>query len=142
MTSTSEKPTPGTPARAGSGGPLRALAFAAVIVGALGAAILALSVGLDTPSPLLTALFAFWVISPFVPLAFANIVAGQWPKTTRTKLHIVSIVLALGMLAIYLSVASGPPSSVFPFLAVPLFSWVVLAAMAMLAVRAKRKEGG
>jgi hypothetical protein len=95
---------------AGSLSVLPAAALIALLVGAVGSAGLMLHAGRRKDSPwLLLALFAIWVLSPFVALVLANIVSKGWSVITRSTLYSVMLVLTLGLLAIYGDVALGPP---------------------------------
>jgi len=75
------------------------------------------------------ALFTIWVLSPFVALVLAEVVAKRWSVLTRATLHGVMLIVTLGSLAIYGSVAVGPPRSkpAFMFLVVPFGSWLLVA---------------
>ena len=80
-------------------------------------------------SLVLMALFTIWVLSPFVALVLAEVVAKRWSVLTRATLHGVMLIVTLGSLAIYGSVAVGPPRSkpAFMFLVVPFGSWLLVA---------------
>ena len=80
-------------------GLLRAVALTAVVAGAVGSAGLMLRRGQRTPRFLLV-LFTIWVLSPFVALAWANMVSKRWSVLTRATLYSVTVVITLGSLAI------------------------------------------
>ena len=68
------------------------VALSAVIVGAAGSFLLMLRAG---HSPLLLrVLFAGWVLSPFVALVLAIMMAKRWPLPTQTALHLVMLILS------------------------------------------------
>src|SRR5450432_3739404 len=67
-------------------GLLRAVSLIAVVVGAVGSVGLMLSAGRSTPRFLLV-LFVIWVLSPFVALAWANVVSRRWSSLTRVTLY-------------------------------------------------------
>ncbi|SRR6266481_2275270 len=118
---------------------LRAVALVAVVAGAAGSLALMLYVGRRNPSRMLLLLFTLWVLSPFVGLALAAGRAQRWSVATRGTVHLVTLIVAVGSLAIYGAVAFGPPrrTPAFAFLVVPLGSWVLIAAtVGMAAVRA------
>ena len=76
-----------------------------------------LRAGQRTPRFLLV-LFTVWVLSPFVGLGWANMVSNRWSVVTRAALYAVTLVLALGSLAIYGDVlvvapSGSPPAFVF-----------------------------
>jgi hypothetical protein len=106
---------------------LRAVALIGVVAGAVGSVGLMLRAGHRNPSRLLLALFAIWVLSPFVALVLANVVSKRWSVLTRATLHSVTLVLTLVSLALYGDVVLRPPKSTpaFVFLVVPLGSWLL-----------------
>jgi dienelactone hydrolase len=107
------------------------------VLGAVGSVSLMLSAGRNG-SPILLALFAIWVSSPFVALRFATVWAGRWSALTRATLHGVMLIFTAGSLAIYGGATSAPPGSrfAFPFLVVPLGSWLLVATVIPLAALA------
>jgi len=50
---------------------------------------------------LVTVLFVFWVLAPFVALAWADRMSVRWSVVTRTALHWMTLVITVGSLAIY-----------------------------------------
>jgi hypothetical protein len=126
--------------RAGFLAVLRGAALIAVLAGAVGSLGFLLRAGRRTPRFLLI-LFVFWVLSPFLALAWANLVSRRWSVVTRAILHSVTLVLALGSLAIYGLVVLGPPRAkpAAVFLMVPLASWLLLATVVPIAARIFRR---
>jgi len=115
---------------------LRAGAMIAVLVGAVASVGLMLQVGRRKNSPpLLLALFATWVLSPFVALVFANIASKGWSVITRATLYSAMLVVTLASLAIYGSVAMGPlgAKTVPVFVIVPPASWLLIAIVVPIA---------
>jgi hypothetical protein len=91
------------------------------------------------------ALFTIWVLSPFVALVLAEVVAKRWSVLARATLHGVMLIVTLGSLAIYGSVALGPPrpKPAFMFLVVPLVSWLLGAiAVGIAAIVSGRLSRG
>ena len=95
---------------------------------------------------MLLVLFTIWVLSPFVALLWANMVSKRWSVVTRAALYGVTLVVALGSLAIYSElIVSKPPGSpnAFLFVAVPPASWVfitiVVPMTAFIAGRLSRR---
>ena len=78
----------------------RAVALIGVAAGAVGSIGLMLRADQRTPRFLLV-LFFIWVLSPFVALAWANVVSKRWPVLTRAALYGVTLVITLGSLAFY-----------------------------------------
>jgi dienelactone hydrolase len=111
------------------------------VAGALGSVGLMLLAGHRNDSQILLALFAIWVLSPFVALVLANMVSKRWSVLTRTMLHGLMLVLTVGSLAIYGNMVSTPPGSrvAFPFLVVPLGSWILITTVIPIAALLSRR---
>jgi hypothetical protein len=126
-------------------GLLRAVALIALVAGAGGSVGLTLRAGRTTPG-LLLLLFVVWVLSPFVALAWANMVSQRWPVLTRATIHCVTLVIALGSLAIYGDLALPPTGSAraFVFVVVPPGSWLLMAIVVPIAavISRRRSHGG
>lgn len=117
---------------------MRAVALVAVVVGAMGSIGLMLHVGRRNPSLMLLALFAIWVLSPFVGLILAASGSQPWLVAARERVHFLMLIVALGSLATYGQVVFGPPrpKPASKFLLVPLGSWVlIVATLGMAALR-------
>lgn len=114
-------------------GLLRGAAKIAAPAGAGGSLGLMLRVGHRNQSVVLLALFGIWVLSPFAGLVLADLVSKRWLVLMRAALYGVTVVVALGTLAIYASVAFGPPRAkpAFWFLVVPLVSWALIGIVAI-----------
>ena len=108
-------------------GHLRAVALIALVVGAVGSIGLMLRAGRTAP-PLLIALIAIWVLSPFVALTVANVASRHWSVPMRTTLYAVMLMVSLGALAVYGADAVWPRTSqpAFVFVAVPPVSWLLM----------------
>ena len=138
--------------KAGGGSPdgflglLRAVALSAVLAGTGGSVGLMLRAGRSAPR-LLLVLFTLWVLSPFVVLAWANMVSKRWSVITRATLYCLTLVLTLGSLGIYLDRVLRPPRSTpaFVFVIVPPVSWllmtIVLAIAALISRRRSHRAG-
>src|SRR6266404_1577612 len=103
--------------------------FWVALAGAVGAVGLMLRAGHRNNSLVLLALFVIWVSSPFVALTWLNKISQRWPGFTRATLRGVTLILVVGALAIYENMVSAPAGSklAFPFLMVPLGSWLLIA---------------
>jgi hypothetical protein len=100
-----------------------------------------LRAGQRTPRFLLV-LFTIWVLSPFVALAWANVVSTLWAVLTRAALYGVTLVITLGSLAIYGDVVVvAPPGSAkaFDFVVVPPGSWLLMAIVVPIAALISRR---
>jgi hypothetical protein len=126
---------------------LRAVGLIAVVAGAAGSVGLMLRAGRRTPR-LLLVLFVIGVLSPFVALAWANLISKRWSVLTRATLFCVTLVVTLGSLAIYGDLVKPPAKSpaAFVFVAVPPVSWLFLAIVvpiaALISQRLSRRRPG
>src|SRR5258705_8466278 len=99
------------------------------VVGAVGSMALMLYAGRANQHVLVTVLFVFWVLAPFVALAWADRMSVRWSVVTRTALHWVTLVITVGSLAIYVHRVLRPPrtTGAFVFVAVPVASCLVVS---------------
>ena len=116
-----------------------------MVAGAVGSVGLTLYAGRHNDSRLLVALFAIWVLSPFIAVV---IVSRRWWAFARGPLYGVSLILTPSCVAMYLHPAWRPPGSgpAFVFLVVPLASWLVLMIVVLIAalvsgVQSRRDAG-
>jgi hypothetical protein len=120
--------------------PPRALAMLAIVVGGAGSLALMLRAGSRNPSLLLIAVFAVWVLAPFVGLGIAQKRSERWPDLARGMLYAAILIIAAGSLIIYYNVLMHPPrKAAFPFLVVPLASWIVMAVVIGVVSRLSRR---
>ena len=121
---------------------LRPPALIALLLGAAGSVGLMFHVGRRNRSELLLVLFVVWVLSPFVVLAWADMVSKRWAVLTRATLYGVMLTIALGSLAIYGRVAFGPPrpQPASVFLLVPPASWLLTVIALATAARVSRER--
>ena len=103
-----------------------------VVAGAVGSVGLTLYAGRHNDSRLLVALFAIWVLSPFIAVVVAS---RRWWAFARGPLYGVSLILTPCSLAMYVHPAWRPPGSgpAFVFLVVPLASWLLLTMVVVIA---------
>ena len=125
---------------------LRKTAIITALAGAATSLGLMLYLGRHNESIILIGLFAIWVSSPFMALLLASVVSKRWSELTRVTLYCLMLFLAVGSLIIYVEVALNPPAKLaFPFLVVPLGSWLLMAftlpiAASMARRAAQRKQ--
>jgi hypothetical protein len=113
----------------------------AVVVGAVGSVGLMLRAGQRSPR-LLLVLFTIWVLSPFVALAWANVVSRRWSVLTRATLYGVTLVVTLGSLALYgdvVKVTSPGSPNAFVFVVVAPGSWVLMTVAVAIAALVSRR---
>jgi len=98
--------------------------------------------GRHSNSLLLKVLFAAWVLAPFAALIWAGVVSIRWPIAARHTLWGLMLVVAAGSLAAYGHDVLSPPRSqaAAVFVMVPLVSWVVIAALALLVFRRRPRH--
>ena len=120
---------------------LRAAALLALLVGAAGSLGFMLNAGRRTPRFLLV-IFVFWVLSPFVVLAWAHMISTRWSGVTRAALHVVILVVTLGSLAIYGNDAVRPrhAQAAFVYVLVPPMSWLLIAIVVPTAALISRRR--
>ena len=120
---------------------LRTVALIATVAGAVGSIGFMLRAGERTPRFLLV-IFFIWVLSPFVALAWANLVSRRWPVLTRAALYGVTLLITLGSLAFYGKLILPPAGSprAFVFVAVPPASWLLMATVVSIAALISRRR--
>jgi len=108
-----------------------------VVAGAVGSVGLTLYAGRQNPSRLLVALFAIWVLSPFLSVTIASRRSSAF---ARGPLYGEGPILTVGSLAMYLHPAWRPSGSgpAFVFLVVPLVSWLLIAIVVVTATLVSR----
>ena len=112
-----------------------------IVAGGAGSLALMLRAGSRNPSLLLIAVFAVWVLAPFVGLGIAHKRSEAWPELPRGLLYAAIFIIAAGSLSIYYRVLVHPPrKAAFPFLVVPLGSWVLMAGVIGVASLLARKR--
>ena len=119
---------------------LRTAALFLVAAGAVGALGFMLRAGRRTPRFLLV-LFLFWVMSPFVALAWTNMVSKRWSIPARATLYCVTLVITLGSLAVYGGYVLPPAGSAaaFVFVVIPQVSWALLGTAVPAAALIARR---
>lgn len=122
-------------------GLLRAAALIAVAAGAVGSLGLMFRASQRTPRFLLV-IFFFWVLSPFVALAWTNVISKLWPVLTRVAIYGVTLVVTLGSLAYYAGIVLPPAGSprAFVFVAVPPASWLLMTIVVSIAALISRER--
>jgi hypothetical protein len=125
-------------------GRLRATALIVLAVSVAVSICLFLRAGQRTPRLLLLGM-AFWVLSPFAILVWLNAISRQWPMLTRATIYWVTLLIALGTLAIYGDDARGHrrAQAAFVYVLVPPASWLLMAVTipvpALIARRRSRR---
>ncbi len=119
---------------------LRTTAVIAAVAGATASLGLMLYLGRHNQSIILIGLFAIWVLSPFLGLLIGIVISKRWSELTRVTLYGLMLFLAVGSLIIYVEVALDPPPKLaFPFLVVPLGSWLLIVIVIPIAALMGRR---
>ena len=106
----------------------RLVGLIALVAGAGGSLYCVLLAGQRTPIVLLV-LFLGWVALPFAALLLAHRGSEHWSEGARTALCWFSVLFAGGSVLVYRYVLQHPAKKMaFPFLVVPIASWLLLAA--------------
>ena len=115
---------------------LRAVSIIALIAGAIGSLGFMFREGQQTPR-LLLVLFTIWILSPFAALFWAITLSKRWSLLTRATLYFVTLIVALGSLAIYGELVDIRPSgsaTAFLFVIVPSASVIFIAIVVPIAM--------
>ena len=126
---------------------LRAIALVAARVGAASSAILTIRAGVRSPERLIVAMITIWVLAPFVALLVADRFSHRWPAITRTTLHALMVVAAVGSVTTYVNDAFRSPATkpAFAYVMVPTLTWVLMAiagtTAALIARRRSARRG-
>jgi len=118
---------------------LRTVAVLGAVIGAVGSTGLMLASG-QHPPLFLVLLFVIWNAAPFAALAWAAMVSPRWSVLTRLTLYGVTLIVTVASIALYLYRMLYPPQSTaaFMFVAVPIGSWLLMAAAAMAALMTRK----
>src|SRR5882762_1904754 len=113
---------------------LHSSARVAAVVGAVGSMALMLYAGRANQHILVTVLFVFWVLAPFVALAWADRMSVRWSVVTRTALQWMTLAISL------LRVLRPPRTTgAFVFVAVPVASCLLAAIVVAIAALLSRR---
>jgi hypothetical protein len=106
-----------------------------VLLSALGSLACTLYAGHHNRSFLLVGMFAAWVGAPFVGMLAVLRGAEGTSAQAATLVRTLAIVVSLVSLALYFVFMLRPlgHSAAAPFLVIPVFSWVAVAAMMLVA---------
>lgn len=93
------------------------------------------------PPILLLILFALWVLAPFAALAFGVLISPRLTVVVRQTVYAATYFIAAGSLAVYGFVLARPVAGqpAFPYVAVPLGSWLLIAIAVTIATLRTRR---
>ena len=95
------------------------------------------------PPRVLLVLFTLWVVSPFLVLAWANVVSRRWSVVVRAMICGVTFVVAVCSLLVYGGVVDVRPAgsaNAFLFTIVPPVTWVVMAVGVGVGAQVSRRR--
>ena len=119
---------------------LRNIALILTLCGALGSLMMMFHAGRNNKSVILMAIFAIWVLSPFLTLMIAVIRFRQWPQAALRTLYILMISITLISLVGFSGVWRPPGTkTAFVFLVIPFLSWIIMGVV-YIAARSKNKD--
>ena len=120
---------------------LRIIALIVLVVGTAGSLILMFNAGSNQRSILLIILFTGWVLSPFVALLVADVIAKRWLLKTRVTLYFLMLFITLFSLLGYTGALNVPGTKpAFKFLIVPVISWLLILIIIPIAVSRSRRK--
>lgn len=116
---------------------LHTIALTVLFVGAISSLILMFNSGRNQKSILLIVLFTGWVLSPFIGLFIADMIAKRWLSKTRVNIYLLMIFITLASLLFYSGALNVPGTKpAFKFLIVPLISWALI--LVIVPIKQKR----
>lgn len=120
---------------------MRQIVRVGVWIAAAGSLACTLYTGRHNSSVLLIVLFAVWVFSPFVGLAWVNRIAESGPRDLAAAIRASSLVICVSSLILYAAVGASRAThhTAAAFLLVPASSWLAVLTM-WLAPRLMRKR--
>jgi FtsH-binding integral membrane protein len=116
-------------------------ATVALFAGALGSLAATLYAGRQNPSLLLRVMFAGWVLAPFAGMFWVRNAARRMAAPIRDGVSVAVILVSLCSATAYVVVAWRPPfrQAAFPFLALPVVSWLVVGLDYLVALYRPRE---
>ena len=119
---------------------MRKAALITAVVGGLLSVLLMIHTGRYNMPALLIVLIGMWVLLPYDALMVGNILSPRWSETTRVTLYRMTFLVTLVSVAIYASVAFGPPrpKPAFFFVIIPPLSLALIGISLLIAKRKSR----
>jgi hypothetical protein len=121
---------------------MRRAAMVTAILGGVLSVALMIHTGRYSMPPLLIVLIGMWVLLPYDALTLGNILSPRWPEPMRGTIYRLTFLISLVSVAIYASVAFGPPrpKPAFFFVIIPPLS-LALIGIALFVARSKSHRG-
>ena len=119
---------------------IRKAALITAVVGGLLSVLLMIHAGRYNMPALLIVLIGMWVLLPYDALMMGNVLSPGWSEATRVTLYRMTFLVTLVSLAIYASVAFGPPrpKPAFFFVIIPPLSLALIGISLLIAKRKSR----
>lgn len=112
-----------------------------IALGAIGSVVLVYLAGRHSSQHFLQLVFEIWVFSPFGILALIKKISNSWSTNVQSIINCMIIFITVVTLVIYIIVNINPPSShlAFPFVVIPLLSWLFILIVFSVAKIISRK---
>jgi hypothetical protein len=112
-----------------------------IALGAIGSVVLVSLAGRHSSQFILQLLFDIWVFSPFGIMILIKKTSKSWPTNTQSILNCMTLFITVVSLIIYTIVNIRLPSThlAFPFVIVPLLSWLIILIVYLIAKLMSRK---
>jgi hypothetical protein len=118
---------------------LRIVALIVVLAGTAASLVLMFNAGRNQKSIFLIVLFTIWVLSPFIALVVANVIAKRWSIPARVSLYLLMLFITLGSLFGYSGLLNPPGTKpAFKFIIIPLVSWLLIVIVFLIAASRSR----
>ena len=119
---------------------MRKAALITAVVGGLLSVLLMIHAGRYNMPALLIVLIGMWVLMPYDALMMGNVLSPRWSEATRVTLYRMTFLVTLVSVAIYASVAFGPPrpKPAFFFVIIPPLSLALIGISLLIAKRKSR----
>ena len=112
-----------------------------IALGAIGSVVLVSVAGRHSNQHFLQLLFDIWVFSPFGIIILIKKFSKKWLTITQSVLNCTILFITVASLIIYMIVNINLPSThlAFPFMVIPLLSWLIILIVFLIAKRISRK---
>ena len=120
---------------------MRKAALITAIVGGILSVLLMIHTGRYNMPPLLIVLMGMWVLLPFDALTVGNILSPRWSARVSTMLYRITFAVAVVSVAVYATVAFGPPGPrpAFFFVIMPPLSLALITISLLVSRRTTRR---
>ena len=112
-----------------------------IVIGAIGSVVLVSLAGRRSNQHFLQLLFDIWVFSPFGIIILIKKFSKRWSTITQSILNCMILFITVASLIVYIIVNINLPSThlAFPFVIIPLLSWLIILIVILIAKLMTRK---